>query len=121
MDEINLHFTGDFHAITSAHNLLAALIDSHLFHGNELNLDPNSITWPRTLDMNDRALRNIVALPLEYLQLGEGVGTSAGIAIIKGMPTLRRLTVTVAKPMTEADVLVVAGMSQLEDIGARDG
>jgi formate--tetrahydrofolate ligase len=59
-EKINLHFHGDFHAITSAHNLLAALIDSHLFHGNELDLDPDSITWPRTLDMNDRALRNIV-------------------------------------------------------------
>jgi formate--tetrahydrofolate ligase len=59
-EKINLHFHGDFHAITSAHNLLAALIDSHLFHGNELDLDPNSITWPRTLDMNDRALRNII-------------------------------------------------------------
>jgi formate--tetrahydrofolate ligase len=59
-EKINLHFHGDFHAITSAHNLLAALIDSHLFHGNELDLDPNAITWPRTLDMNDRALRNII-------------------------------------------------------------
>jgi formate--tetrahydrofolate ligase len=59
-EKINLHFHGDFHAITSAHNLLAALIDSHLFHGNELDLDPNSITWPRTLDMNDRALRSII-------------------------------------------------------------
>jgi formate--tetrahydrofolate ligase len=59
-EKINLHFHGDFHAITSAHNLLAALIDSHLFHGNELDLDPNAITWPRTLDMNDRALRHII-------------------------------------------------------------
>jgi formate--tetrahydrofolate ligase len=59
-EKINLHFHGDFHAITSAHNLLAALIDSHLFHGNELELDPAAVTWPRTLDMNDRALRNIV-------------------------------------------------------------
>ncbi len=58
-DKINLHFHGDFHAISSAHNLLAALIDSHLFHGNELDLDPGGITWPRTLDMNDRALRSI--------------------------------------------------------------
>jgi formate--tetrahydrofolate ligase len=58
-EKINLHFHGDFHAITSAHNLLAALVDSHMFHGNELDLDPNGITWPRTLDMNDRALRNI--------------------------------------------------------------
>ena len=59
-EKINLHFHGDFHAITSAHNLLAALIDSHLFHGNPLDLDPHAITWPRTLDMNDRALRHIV-------------------------------------------------------------
>jgi formate--tetrahydrofolate ligase len=59
-EKINLHFHGDFHAITSAHNLLAALIDSHMFHGNELDLDPDTITWPRTLDMNDRALRSIL-------------------------------------------------------------
>ncbi len=57
--KINLHFHGDMHAITSAHNLLSALIDTHLFHGNELGLDPEGITWPRTLDMNDRALRRI--------------------------------------------------------------
>jgi formate--tetrahydrofolate ligase len=57
---INLHFHGDIHAISSAHNLLAALIDAHLFHGNDLNLDPERITWPRALDMNDRALRRII-------------------------------------------------------------
>jgi formate--tetrahydrofolate ligase len=57
--KINLHFHGDMHAITSAHNLLAALIDSHLFHGNDLDLDPERIWWPRTMDMNDRALRQI--------------------------------------------------------------
>jgi formate--tetrahydrofolate ligase len=57
--KVNLHFTGDFHAITSAHNLLAALIDAHLFHGNDLNLDPENIGWPRAMDMNDRALRSI--------------------------------------------------------------
>src|SRR5580698_6751158 len=51
-EKINLHFNGDFHAITSAHNLLAALIDSHLFHGNDLDLDPARIAWPRTMDMN---------------------------------------------------------------------
>jgi formate--tetrahydrofolate ligase len=57
--KINLHFNGDFHAIAAAHNLLAALIDAHLFHGNDLHLDPAQITWPRTMDMNDRALRHI--------------------------------------------------------------
>jgi formate--tetrahydrofolate ligase len=60
-EKINLHFHGDFHAVTSANNLLAALIDSQLFHGNPLDLDPGSITWPRALDMNDRALRHIIA------------------------------------------------------------
>lgn len=60
MDEINLHFTGDFHAITSAHNLLSAMLDNHIHHGNALGLDPRRITWPRTIDMNDRALRHIV-------------------------------------------------------------
>lgn len=60
MEEINLHFTGDFHAITSAHNLLSALLDNHLHHGNALGIDPRTITWPRTIDMNDRALRDLV-------------------------------------------------------------
>lgn len=59
-DRINLHFTGDFHAITSAHNLLAALLDNHLQFGNELGIDPRRATWRRVLDMNDRSLRNIV-------------------------------------------------------------
>ncbi len=59
-DRINLHFTGDFHAITAAHNLLSAVIDNHLHHGSDLNLDGRSITWPRVLDVNDRALRNVV-------------------------------------------------------------
>ena len=60
MDEINLHFTGDFHGITSAHNLLSAMLDNHIHHGNALGIDSRRITWPRTMDMNDRALRNIV-------------------------------------------------------------
>ncbi|MFO1012110.1 MAG: formate--tetrahydrofolate ligase [Planctomycetota bacterium] len=60
MDEINLHFTGDFHAISSAHNLLSAMVDNHLHHGNALGLDTRRITWPRTIDMNDRALRSIL-------------------------------------------------------------
>ena len=60
MDEINLHFTGDFHAITSAHNLLSAMLDNHIHHGNALGIDSRRITWPRTMDMNDRALRSIV-------------------------------------------------------------
>jgi formate--tetrahydrofolate ligase len=59
LDKINLHFNGDFHAITSAHNLLAALIDTHLHFGNELGIDAKEILWPRAIDMNDRALRQV--------------------------------------------------------------
>ncbi|HBZ81195.1 MULTISPECIES: formate--tetrahydrofolate ligase [Brevibacillus] len=67
-DEINLHFTGDIHAITAAHNLLAAMIDNHIFHGNPRGINPKKIVWKRAMDMNDRALRNIV------VGLGEGNG-----------------------------------------------
>lgn len=67
-DEINLHFTGDIHAITSAHNLLAAMIDNYIFQGNPRRLNPKKIVWKRAMDMNDRALRNIV------VGLGDGNG-----------------------------------------------
>lgn len=60
MDEINLHFTGDFHAITSANNLLSALIDNHIYWGNKEGIDPNKVQWRRVMDMNDRALRQII-------------------------------------------------------------
>ena len=61
MEDINLHFTGDFHAITSAHNLLSAMIDNHIYWGNELGIDTRRVTWRRVMDMNDRALREIVS------------------------------------------------------------
>lgn len=67
-DEINLHFTGDIHAITSAHNLLAAMVDNHIHHGNALRINTKKIVWKRAMDMNDRALRNIV------VGLGDGNG-----------------------------------------------
>jgi len=60
MEDLNLHFTGDLHAITAANNLLAAVLDAHLFHGNELGIDPLTISWRRCLDMNDRSLRRVV-------------------------------------------------------------
>ena len=60
MEQINLHFTGDFHAITSAHNLLSALIDNHIYWGNKLNIDVRRVVWNRVMDMNDRSLRSIV-------------------------------------------------------------
>jgi formate--tetrahydrofolate ligase len=60
MEDINLHFTGDFHAITSAHNLLAAMLDNHIHQGNALDIDPKKVVWRRVLDMNDRSLRNVI-------------------------------------------------------------
>ncbi len=69
MDDINLHFTGDFHAIASAHGLLSAMVDNHLYHGNALGLDAKRIAWPRTIDMNDRALRHAII----------GVGAGNGV------------------------------------------
>jgi len=60
MEDINLHFTGDMHAITSAHNLLASLLDNHIHHGDEYHIDPRYIVWPRVLDISDRSLRNVV-------------------------------------------------------------
>lgn len=60
MDDINLHFTGDFDALTEANNTLAALIDNHIQHGNSLNIDPRQITWKRVMDVNDRELRQVV-------------------------------------------------------------
>ena len=60
MEDINLHFTGDFHAIATAHNLLSAMLDAHLHHGNALGIDVRRVIWPRTIDMNDRALRNVI-------------------------------------------------------------
>src|SRR5215475_7752712 len=61
MEDINLHFTGDFHAIGAANNLLAAMVDNHIYWGNELRIDPRRVAWRRVMDMNDRALRSIVS------------------------------------------------------------
>ena len=60
MEDINLHFTGDFHAVAAAHNLLAAALDNHIHQGNALNIEPRTVIWRRVMDMNDRALRNIL-------------------------------------------------------------
>jgi formate--tetrahydrofolate ligase len=80
MERINLHFTGDIHAIGAANNLLAALIDAHVLHGNALGIDPHSISWRRCLDMDDRALRQVVA----------GLGGRTNGALGKPASTSRR-------------------------------
>jgi len=127
--KINLHFHGDFHAISSAHNLLAALVDAHLFHGNDLNLDPDRITWPRTMDMNDRALRRI-AISLDGKKEGGGrksgfVITAASeimavVALAKDLKDLRqRLNAIVVgmtrdgKPVLARDLQATGGMMAL--------
>ncbi|MCU0625286.1 MAG: formate--tetrahydrofolate ligase [Gemmatimonadaceae bacterium] len=102
MEELNLHFTGDFHAITSAHALLAALLDNHLHQGNALGIDPRRITWPRTVDMNDRALRDVVI----------GLGGAAS-----GVPRQERFVIT---PASEV-MAVTALASDLRDLEARLG
>jgi len=102
MDEINLHFTGDFHAITSAHNLLAAMIDNHIYWGNALDIDPRRIVWRRALDMNDRALRDIV------VSLG-------GVA--NGFPRQDGFDITVASEVMAAFCLAL----DLDDLEARLG
>jgi formate--tetrahydrofolate ligase len=99
MEDINLHFTGDFHAISSAHNLLSAMLDSHIHHGNALGIDPRRITWPRTMDMNDRALRQIVI----------GLGGPLG-----GVPREERFVITPASEIM-AIMTLARDMEDLED------
>jgi len=128
-EKINLHFTGDFHAISSAHNLLAALIDAHLFHGNDLQLDPERIFWPRAMDMNDRALRRI-AVSLDSKKDGGGRKTGfvitaaseimAIVALAKDRKDLRRRLEAIlvgvtrdGKPVTAKDLGAVGGMMAL--------
>ena len=102
MEDINLHFTGDFHAITSAHNLLAAALDNHMHHGNKLDVDPRRISWSRVLDLNERALRQIV---IGLGGLGNSVPREAGFEITAASEVMA----------------VFALSSDLEDLKARLG
>jgi len=99
MEQINLHFTGDFHAVALANNLLSAVIDNHIHHGNNLNIDPRRITWPRVVDMNDRALRNIVvglggasnSMPRqETFQISVASEVMACLCLCDGLSDLKR-------------------------------
>jgi formate--tetrahydrofolate ligase len=102
MEEVNLHFNGDFHAITAAHNLLAAAIDASIFHGNPLGIDPQAITWPRTLDVNDRELRRTVV----------GLGGKA-----HGIPRENEFVITAASEI----MAILALAADLQDLRARIG
>ncbi|MBM3636711.1 MAG: formate--tetrahydrofolate ligase [Alphaproteobacteria bacterium] len=102
MEEMNLHFTGDFHAITSAHNLLSAMIDNHIYWGNELGIDERRVTWRRVMDMNDRVLRDIV------VSLG---------GVSNGFPRQTGFDITVA-----SEVMAILCLSKdLEDLQKRLG
>src|SRR6202034_3810711 len=98
MEDINLHFTGDFHAITSAHNLLAAMIDNHIYWGNSLDIDTRRIAWRRAVDMNDRALRETI------------VGLGAG----NGFPREDGFDITVASEVMAAFCLATS-LEELEE------
>jgi len=102
MEEINLHFNGDFHAVTAAHNMLAAALDASIYHGNPLNIDPSTITWPRTLDVNDRELRYAVV----------GLGGKA-----HGIPRETQFVITAASEIMA--VFALAG--SLKDLRQRMG
>jgi formate--tetrahydrofolate ligase len=102
MEEINLHFNGDFHAVQAAHNLLAAALDASMYHGNERDIDPMSITWPRTLDVNDRELRNTVV----------GLGGK-----VHGIPRENQFVIVAASEI----MAVFALSSDLTDLRARMG
>ena len=102
MEEINLHFNGDFHAVTTAHNLLAAALDASIYNGNPLDIDPQTITWPRTMDMNDRELR--------YTVVGLG-------GRVHGVPRENSFVITAASEV----MAIFALASDLQDLRARLG
>ena len=91
MEKLNLHLTGDMHAVTAAHNLLSAMLDDHLYRGNALGIDPHSITWRRVLDVNDRSLRNIVT---GLGGRGDGVPREAGFDITAASEVMAALSLT---------------------------
>jgi len=119
MEDINLHFTGDFHAIGAAHNLLAAMIDNHINHGNALDLDPRLISWKRVVDMNDRALRRIV--------VGLG-GTANGyvredgfdITVASEVMAIFCLATSLTDLKTRLGEIVIGYTSKREAVRARD-
>lgn len=102
MEEMNLHFTGDFHAITSAHNLLSAMIDNHIYWGNKLEIDQRRVVWRRVMDMNDRALRDIV--------------TSLG-GVANGYPRQTGFDITVASEV----MAILCLATSLDDLQKRLG
>lgn len=129
MEDLNLHFTGDFHAITSANNLLAALLDNHMQQGNELGIDPRQVVWKRCLDMNDRVLRNVVVglgakadgvVREDHFVITVASEIMAVLCLAKDMNDLKvrlgRMVVAYnyqGEPVTAADLKAVGAMAAL--------
>lgn len=110
MEQFNLHLTGDLHAVTAANNLLAAMIDNHIYHGNELQIDPHTITWRRVLDVSDRDLRNIVA---GLGSSGDGIPRQTGFDISVASEVMAILALTTSlRDMRERFERVVIGRSR---------
>src|SRR5213080_1298496 len=119
MEDINLHFTGDFHAIGTAHNLLSALIDNHIYWGNELGIDPRRVAWRRVMDMNDRALRGIVS---SLGGIANGFPREAGfdITVASEIMAIFCLATSVADLERRIGQIVVAHKRDKGQIHARD-
>jgi len=119
MDEMNLHFTGDFHAITAAHNLLAALIDNHLYWGNALEIDTRRITWRRVMDMNDRALRDMV-VGLGGARNGFPRQTGFDITVASEVMAILCLARDLADLQERLGAIVIGYRRDLSPVHARD-
>jgi formate--tetrahydrofolate ligase len=119
MEDINLHFTGDFHAITSAHNLLAAVIDNHLYWGNELGIDSRRVSWRRVMDMNDRALREIVC---SLGGVANGYPREAGfdITVASEIMAILCLSTSLSDLERRLGQIVVAARRDREPVFAKD-
>jgi len=119
MEEMNLHFTGDFHAITAAHNLLSAMIDNHIYWGNELGIDERRVSWRRVMDMNDRALRDIV-VSLGGVANGFPRQTGFDITVASEVMAILCLATDLADLQKRLGDIVVAYTRAKEPIYARD-
>ena len=119
MEDINLHFTGDFHAITSAHNLLAAMVDNSLYQGNPLNIDPKRVIWKRVLDMNDRALRSI-ALGLGNKTNGVMRESSFDITVASEIMAILCLATSINDLKERLSKIIVAFNSDGKPVTAED-
>ncbi len=119
MEQINLHFTGDFHAITSAHNLLSALIDNHIYWGNKLNIDPQNIVWKRVVDLNDRALRKI-DINLEKLKSNIPRGDSFDITVASEVMAIFCLSNSIQELEIKIGNITVAYTKDKKPIYAKD-